>query len=135
MNGESQNFWFITFYFFRCSRIILPLRRQAITMTRKQWMFLAVAVLLGGLSLYLNQDWFARDNIQIYHRSRPVRSGLFRRKRTPAAAGDSAINPVIFGFDRKLKLTSVKVIPLTDIETNKYPHPICHPISDSNSVP
>ena len=97
-------------------------------------MLLALAVLLGGISLYLNQDWFAGDNIQIHHRSRPLRGGLFRRKR-PADAGDSAVNPVVFGFDRRLKLTSVQVFPMSDVETNKYPHPIWHLISDSNSAP
>ena len=101
-------------------------------MTRKIWLWLAVAVLLGALSLYLNRDWFARDNILIYHRSRPSRLSLLRRKR---AADDSPVNPIVFGFDRRLKLTSVKVIPLSAIQTNKYPHPIWHLVSESNSVP
>jgi hypothetical protein len=100
-------------------------------MTRKKWTLIALVVVLGGFSLYLNQDWFAKDVIQITHRSRPARAGLFRRK----SADDSLVNPVLLGFDRKLKLTSVKVIPLSDIQTNKYPHPIWHLISDSNSVP
>jgi hypothetical protein len=46
-----------------------------------------------------------------------------------------AINPIVFGFDRELRLTSLKVIPVSDIETNKYPHPIWHLITESNSVP
>jgi len=97
-------------------------------MTRKQWMLIAAAILLGGFSLYLNKDWFAKDNIQIFHRSRPLNT---RRK----SAEDSAANPVMFGFDRRVKLTSVKVFPLSDISTNKYPHPIWELVSDSNSVP
>jgi hypothetical protein len=104
-------------------------------MTRKQWMLIAVAAVLGGISLYLNRDWFAKDNIQIIHRSRPMRTSLFRRKRGPDPLDNPAINPIMFGFDRTLKLTSLKVIPLSDIETNKYPHPIWHLVSDSNSVP
>lgn len=96
---------------------------------------MAAALVLGGLSLYLNQDWFGGGGIQIYHRSRPVSSGLFRRKKATASSGDSAVNPIIFGFDHKLKLTSVKVFPLSDIATNKYPHPVWDLISDSNSVP
>lgn len=100
-------------------------------MTRKQWLLIALAVLLGGISLYLNQDWFAKDNIQISHRSRPA-VGFFRRNKRP---DPSAVNPVSFWFDRKLKLTSLKVIPVREIETNKYPHPIWHLVSDSNSVP
>jgi hypothetical protein len=99
-------------------------------MTRKQWTLLAVTLLLAGLSLYLNKDWFAKDNIQIYHRSRPARGVWARRQ--PA---DAAANPIVFGFDRTLPLKSVKVIPVQEIETNKYPHPIWFLVSESNSVP
>jgi hypothetical protein len=100
-------------------------------MTRKVWTLITFAVLLGGLSFYLNKDWFAKDNIQIYHRSRPAR---FVRARSKGMA-ESAVNPIVFGFDRELKLTCIKVIPLSDIQTNKYPHPIWHLVSESNSVP
>jgi hypothetical protein len=100
-------------------------------MTRKLWMLIALAVVLGGVSLYLNTDWFAKDNIQITHRSRPARASFFRRKRID----DARVNPIFFVFDRKLKLTSLKVVPLSDIQTNKYPHPIWDLVSDSNSVP
>jgi len=41
----------------------------------------------------------------------------------------------MFEFNSKLRLTSVKVVPLCDILTNKFAHPIWHMISDSNSVP
>jgi hypothetical protein len=102
-------------------------------MTRKHVMLTALAILLGGISLYLNQDWFAKENIQIYHRSRPMRTGFFRRGKRPAI--QQAAEPVFFSFDRKLKLTSLKVIPIQEIETNKYPHPIWDLVSDSNSVP
>ena len=101
-------------------------------MMRKQWLLVALAVLLGGLSLYLNQDWFANDSIQIYHRSRPARGGFFRRAKRPETP---AVNPVSFWFDRQLKLTSLKVVLVTELETNKYPHPIWHLVSESNSVP
>ena len=104
-------------------------------MTMKQWMLVAVAVVLGGFSLYLNKDWFAREDIQIYDRSRPARASFFRRKPSDNVEGGDAVNPIVFGFDRKLKLTSLKVVPDSDIETNKYPHPIWDLISDSNSVP
>lgn len=90
-----------------------------------------MAVLLGGLSVYLNKDWFARDNIQIYDRSRPVRGGMLGRKRVE----NSAVNPVVFGFNKKLPLKSVKVVSVSEIETNKFPHPVWYLISESNSVP
>jgi hypothetical protein len=110
-----------------------PRQRQFLTrMTSKQWTLIALAVVLGGFSLYLNKDWFARENIQIHHRSRPARFGFYRRNR---ATAPSAVDPIFFAFDRKLKLTSLKVIPVSEIETNKYPHPIWELVSDSNSVP
>ncbi|MGD0259108.1 MAG: hypothetical protein ABSD29_04705 [Verrucomicrobiota bacterium] len=101
-------------------------------MTSKQWMLIALAVALGSLSLYLNKDWFAGDLIQIQHRSHPVRGGFFRRSKRSA---DSATEPVFFAFNRMLKLTSLKVVPVSDIETNKYPQPVWELVSDSNSVP
>jgi hypothetical protein len=101
-------------------------------MTSKQWMLIALAVALGGFALYLNRDWFATDDIHIQCRSRPARTVVTRRQR-PTASPET--DPIFFAFDRKLKLTSLKVIPLHEIETNKYPHPICHLVSDSNSVP
>jgi hypothetical protein len=101
-------------------------------MTRKVWTLVTLAVLLGGLSLYLNRDWFSKDTIQIYHRSRPARPSLLNRRRSPDLGN---INPLTFGFNRKLRLTAVKVIPLSSIQTNKYPQPIWYLRSDSNSVP
>jgi hypothetical protein len=101
-------------------------------MTSKQWTLVALAVALGGFSLYLNKDWFAGDNIQIHHRSRPARAGFGRRNR---AAAPAATDPIFFAFDRKVRLKSLKVIPVSEIETKKYPHPVWELVSDSNSVP
>ena len=102
-------------------------------MSRKQWLLIALAVLLGGISLYLNQDWFAKDNIQIFHRSRPARGGIFRRGRRLDT--QQSVGPLFFSFDRKLKLKSLKVIPVQEIETNKFPRPVWALVSESNSVP
>ena len=101
-------------------------------MSLKQWFFLALAVGLGGLSVYLNKDWFAKDDIQIFHRSRPARYGLFRRGKR---LDTGTVDPLFFSLSRALKLTSLKVILESDIATNKYPHPIWYLVSDSNSVP
>jgi len=117
----------VSFEYFR------PLQRQSFTlMTRKQWVLIALAVVLGGFALYLNRDWFADDVIQIQSRSRPGRAVPSRRGR-PATQPET--DPVFFLFEPKLKLTSLKVIPIHEIETNKYPHPIYYLVSDSNSVP
>ncbi len=100
-------------------------------MTRKVWLLIAVAIVLGSFSVYLNKDWFAKDDIRIYDRSRPVRAGFLGARRV----AESAANPVVFGFNRPLKLTCVKVIPASILNTNKYAQPVWQLVSDSNSVP
>ena len=94
-------------------------------------MLVAAALLLGTLSIYFNRDWFAKDHIQIFDRSRPARGPLAASR----LGKNTAINPIVFGFDRDLQLTSLKVIPVPEIETNKYPHPIWELVTESNSVP
>jgi hypothetical protein len=93
-------------------------------MTKKYWLLVALAVILGGISLYLNKDWFARDTIQIIH--------LAGRGQH---AQEGSVAPIVFGLNRKFKLTSVEVIPVGDPSAKKLSHPIWHLISDSNSVP
>jgi|ERR1041385_36586 hypothetical protein len=102
-------------------------------MTRKHWTLIGIAVVLGALSLYLNKDWFARQDIHIFHRSRPARAGLLRGRQRKD--DNPAINPILFGFGRKLKLTSLKVVPAAELATNKYAHAIWHLVSETNSVP
>ncbi len=101
-------------------------------MTKKFWFILAAAVALGFVSLYLNTDLFRNDNIQIYHRARPARMGLFGRKARP---GTTQTIPVFFGFDRKLRLNEIKVVNVAEFETNKYAHPLWHLVTSSNSLP
>ena len=98
-------------------------------MTTKQWMLILLTITLGAFSLYFNRDWFAKDSIQIYHRCRPARYG---RDISPDG---SDVQSVLFGFDRQLKLTCIKMIPLDALKTNKYARPVWELVSDSNSVP
>ena len=102
-------------------------------MTRKHWKLIALAILLGGVSLYLNKDFFVKDNIQISHRSRPVPAAS--RKRPTRSFGNADIEPITFFSDRQLKMKCLKVIPVSEMLTNKYPNPIWHLISESNSAP
>ena len=95
-------------------------------MTQKNTLLIALLVVVGGLFIYLNKDWFQRRPIQISHRLYRF-GGRFRGSDTPI--------PVMFEFDRRLKLTSIKVVSFADTLTNKYPHPLWHMISSSNSVP
>ena len=98
-------------------------------MTTKQWMLILLTITLGAFSLYFNRDWFAKDSIQIYHRCRPARYG---RDISPDG---SDVQSVLFGFDRQLKLTCIKMIPLDALKTNKYARPVWELVSDSNSAP
>ena len=98
-------------------------------MTKKNIFLIISALLLASLSLYLNKDRFRSDSIQIGERW--TEPGQRMARRNPKANG-----PVLrFLLDRQVKLTSLKVIPLSDIQTNKHPHPIWEMITDSNSVP
>jgi hypothetical protein len=104
-------------------------------MTKKNWMLVVGAVALLGLSVYLNRDWFAGDIIQISHRSRPARTGFLGRRSRKTPPTMEGIQPLAFGFDRKVMLTSLKVVLISDISTNKYAHAYWHLVSESNSVP
>jgi hypothetical protein len=95
-------------------------------MAKRPLLPIALLVLIGGPFIYLNRDWFQRRPIQISHRFYRF-AGRFGGEATPT--------PVMFEFDRRLKLTSIKIISLADSLTNKHPQPLWQMISSSNSVP
>jgi hypothetical protein len=92
---------------------------------RSTTFLLVLSALLGGILVYSYGDWFHRRPIQITHRFHAF-GGRF---------DTAGVAPLMFEFNAKLKLTSVKVVPLCDILTNKFARPIWHMISASNSVP
>lgn len=100
-------------------------------MTRKHLAMIGGVVLLGGLALYVNRDLFAKEQIQIYHRTSD-RGPMMRRVR---GMDVGTANIVMFGFDRKIQLTELRVVPVSALETNKYAHPIWEMVSESNSIP
>jgi hypothetical protein len=99
-------------------------------MTRKQWILIALALLLGGFSLYLNTDWFSKGDIQISHRNRFPRMAVSNRRRVSSPE----YAPVFFEFNRKLPVTELKVIALEDLKTNKYPHVLWHMLAGAKPV-
>ena len=92
-------------------------------MTKKNIFIIIFVLALGGLSLYINRDRFGGQPIQLSHRLLRSRPG----------AGTAAAEPIIFLLDREVELTSLKVISLTALETNKNAIPIWHLVSDSTS--
>ena len=101
-------------------------------MTKKQLVFLLFAVALLCAYVFYFTDWFASERIQIFHTTRPYTPSKRARARN---AEPPAVNPISFGFNRKYELTEIKVVPVSDLATNKYPHPVWHLVSESNSVP
>ena len=95
-------------------------------MAQKPFLPIALLVLVGGLFIYINRDWFQARPIQVSHRIYRF-AGRF--------GGADSPTPVMFEFDHRLKLTSIKIVALADSQTNKYPHALWHMISSSNSVP
>ncbi|HYV30041.1 MAG TPA: hypothetical protein VEO53_02860 [Candidatus Binatia bacterium] len=97
----------------------------------KNGIFLSIiAVLLAAVYVYSFTDWLRKETIQIIPTIRPGR--------VAALAGDpdqTPVYPVSFAFDGKYKITEVKVVAADDLATNKYPTPLWHLISDSNSAP
>lgn len=102
-------------------------------MTNKNMILVLCALMLTGVYVYFFTDWFAPPDIQIIHTIRPnvQRERQAKRRDTPPPSSHT----VSFAINRRLTLKSVRVIPAADVATNKYPHPIWHLISDSNSVP
>ncbi len=102
-------------------------------MTKKQSVLLAIAVALLCVYAYYFTDWSGSESIQIVHTLRPYAPS--RRGRGRSSDDNPVANTVSFGFNRKCRLTEIKVIPVSDLATNKYAHPIWHLVSESNSVP
>jgi hypothetical protein len=98
-------------------------------MTKKTVLLILALVALAGFSFYLNKDRFRSEGIQIGERWVPPKPGMVRR----GQKADSRV--LLFLLDRKLELTSLKVVPLADVRTNKYPHAIWALTTESNSIP
>ncbi len=98
-------------------------------MTKSTVVLISVLVVLAGLYVYFWTDLFQSESIQILAQVRPSRAVQ------PGAPGQTVTYPVSFAFDRKLRLTEVRVVNTEDEATNKFPHALWHLIADSNSVP
>ncbi len=91
----------------------------------------AVILALGGLSVYINRDSFRSQGIQISSRPSPWMLDGPRGRRFPSGEA----NPVTFSFDHYYRFTSIRVVAVSDAETNKYPHKLWDLDSASNSAP
>ena len=97
-------------------------------MTRKNWLsLLFVAALVVVYAVWFT-DWFAPREFTVFHTFRGARGrpGLARRAPEPM---------LIFSASRQLKITEIRVVPLTGWTTNKSVSPLWHLVSESNSIP
>ena len=102
-------------------------------MSKKNIFLLAGTLLaVGACYFYLYKDSFRKPHIQISHTLRPQARALAR---TAGSSSDDLTKMIIFGMERDYKLTSVKVVALPELETNKFAQPVWELTSDSNSIP
>lgn len=83
---------------------------------------LCILAVFVGAYLYTN-NFFRLEPIQITPSIRPGRPSRVNQE----------VYPVAFLLDNRYRLKSVKVVAKADAETNKYPRPLWHMISDSGS--
>jgi hypothetical protein len=84
-------------------------------MNKKSWILIAAAIVLGAVYIIHFSGWFKPKAMAIAH------NGRFGR--------------VNFTLGNSFKLTSIKVVSVSALESNKYALPAWELKSDSNSVP
>ncbi len=94
-------------------------------MLSKQNVLILTALLLGAIYLYSFTDWLQARRIQIIAQTRPFRP----------AVSTARVYPVSFVLDGLYRLTSVKVVPLSAFETNKFTLPLWDLVVDTNAAP
>jgi len=94
-------------------------------MNKNNFVLVAIALVLAGVYIVYFTSWFRPKTIQISHASRPARF---------ARSGPEATR-LNFGLGGDYKLTEIKVVSLTEWQTNHGVPPVWHLVSDSNSVP
>jgi hypothetical protein len=92
-------------------------------MQKKDVTWIVVLVALIGVSILLNRNRFAKEQMSINPSLRPARQA------------DAAVWPVFFALNDDFRLTSLKVIPFDGDKFNPQGRPVWHLVSDSNSVP
>ena len=84
-------------------------------MNKKTWILITVAIVLGAVYIIHFSNWFKPKVMAIAH------NGRFGR--------------VNFTLQDSYRLTALKVVSVSELESNKYASPVWQLKSDSNSVP
>lgn len=102
-------------------------------MTKKEIFLVSIVIAMGGLYAVYFSGWFGPKFIRIEHTVRPVREAWGVNGR--ADPNGKQVNNVMFSLHKDYTLTSVKVVPAAEFQTNKYAHPLWHLVSKSGSGP
>ncbi len=84
-------------------------------MNKKSWILITVAVVLGAVYIIHFSNWFKPKVMTIAHNGR--------------------FGEINFTLGNLYQLTDVKVVSVSELESNKYALPVWELKSDSNSVP
>jgi len=84
-------------------------------MNKKSWILIAAAVVLGAIYIIHFSNWFKPKIMTIAHNGR--------------------FGQINFTLGSPYKLTAIKVVSVSELESNKYALPVWELKSDSNSVP
>jgi hypothetical protein len=103
-------------------------------MSKKEYFLVVFVVVLFGIYVHYFTDWFTSKPIRIEHSIRPnVLFSSNRRGNTVPASETSFI--VSFVLDREYKLTSLKVVAVSEVATNPGARPLWHLIADAKPIP
>ncbi|SRR6266496_2494637 len=94
-------------------------------MFSKQTVLIILAILLAGIYVYFFTDWINRPRIQLIAQTRPI------QPKGPTAK----VYPVSFLLDGQYQLTSIKVVPLGALATNRFAPPMWHLVAYTNVSP
>lgn len=99
--------------------------------SKKEIVLVVFVFILGGVYVCCFTDWFKAKYIRVESTVRSSREAWANGRRFDF--GDKAGGDVTFSLQGDYRLTSVRVIPLAELKTNGYAHPLWHLVSKSGS--
>jgi hypothetical protein len=103
-------------------------------MTRKDIFLVVLVAALGGMYVGYFTDWFRPKVMRIEHSARPLREAWTGDGKRVDPTGKQ-VNNVTFALHKDYRLTSVRVVPAAEAQTNKAAHTLWHLISKAGSPP
>jgi len=104
-------------------------------MSRKEWVLVALVLVLGGLYVVFFSGWFGPKVIRVESTVRSAREAWGPGGKRVNPPGKPELGNVSFSLHQHYKLTSVKVVAVSDSQTNQYPHALWHLTAQGGSGP